>query len=133
MCSVLLLLICFSAVCQNKKLDSLYTQLNNHPQEDTLRVQLLNNICYYEYTSDNEKNRIHANEAFEISKRLNYRFGMGQALKYKALYYYVIGDYGQATRHALEMLQVFESSENDLGLSQAYNLLGLIHERSRDF
>jgi len=132
-CSFLLLLVGFSALCQNKKLDSLYTLLSNHPQEDTIRVQVLNNICYYEYTSDNEKNKVHANEAFEISRRLNYKVGMGTALKYKALYYWVIGDYEQATRHALEMLRVFEGTSNDLGLSQAYNLLGLIHERSRDF
>ena len=132
-CIFLLLLIGLSALCQNIKLDSLYTLLNNHPQEDTLRVQLLNNICYYEYTSDNEKNKLHANEAFEISKKINYTSGMGTALKYKSLYYWVIGDYEQATGHALEMLRVFEGTSNALGLSQAYNLLGLIHERSRDF
>ena len=30
---------------------------------------------------------------------------MGTALKYKALYYWVIGDYEQATTYALEMLR----------------------------
>jgi len=43
---------------QNKKLDSLYHQLNQHPKEDTVRVQLLTGICYYEYTSDNERNKL---------------------------------------------------------------------------
>jgi len=131
--SSLLLLVGFSAVGQNKKLDSLYALLNKHPEEDTVRVQLLNSICHLEYTSDNEKNKIHANEAFELAKKLNYKAGMGTALKYKGLYYWVIGDYEQATSNALEMLRVFEGTSNHLGFSQAYNLLGLIHERRRDF
>jgi signal transduction histidine kinase/DNA-binding response OmpR family regulator len=131
--SSLLLVVGFSAVGQNKKLDSLLTLLNKHPQEDTIRVQLLNSICHLEYTSDNEKNKIHANEAFELAKKLRYKAGMGTALKYKALYYWVIGDYEQATTYALEMLRVFEGTSFHLGLSQAYNLLGLIHERRRDF
>ncbi|AYB33132.1 tetratricopeptide repeat protein [Chryseolinea soli] len=118
---------------QNKKLDSLYHQLNQHPKEDTVRVQLLTGICYYEYTSDNERNKLHATEALRISRRLHYTFGIGTALKYMALYYWVIGDYDPATEYAIEMLQTFETSSNVLGLSQAYNLLGLIHERSQDF
>ncbi len=125
--SSLLLLVGFSAVGQNKKLDSLLTLLNKHTQEDTIRVQLLNSICHLEYTSDNEKNKIHANESFELAKKLRYKAGMGTALKYKALYYWVIGDYEQATTYALEMLRLFEGTSYHLGLSQAYNLLGLIH------
>ena len=118
---------------QNKKLDSLYHQLNQHPKEDTVRVQLLVGICYYEYTSDNERNKLHATEALRISRKLRYTFGTGTALKYMALYYWVIGDYDPATQYAIQMLQTFETSTNVLGLSQAYNLLGLIHERSQDF
>src|SRR5215203_5402762 len=91
--SFLLLLVSLSAVGQNKKLDSLYTQLSNHKQQDTIRVQLLNSICHYEYTSDNEKNKVHANEAFQLAKKLKYKAGMGTALKYRSLYYWVVGDY----------------------------------------
>jgi signal transduction histidine kinase/DNA-binding response OmpR family regulator len=118
---------------QNKKLDSLYHQLNQHPKEDTIRVQLLNGICYYEYTSDNERNKVHATEALRISRQLHYASGTGTALKYMALYYWVTGDYDPATKYAIEMLRTFEATSNVLGLSQAYNLLGLIHERSQDF
>ena len=81
---------------QNKKLDSLYSGLQNHPQEDTLRAWLLVSICYYEYTSDNEKNKILAEEALTMSRKINYKKGIGMALKYHGLYYWVNGNYEQA-------------------------------------
>jgi signal transduction histidine kinase/DNA-binding response OmpR family regulator/Tfp pilus assembly protein PilF len=121
------------AWCQNKKLDSLYSVLNNHPQPDTLRAWLLVSICYYEYTSNNEKNKVLAEEALEISRKIDYKKGIGMALKYHALYYWVNGNYERAIVYAIEMLKVFENTPDKLGLSQAYNLLGLIYHRSNDY
>jgi len=131
--ALLLLLVSYGSWSQNKKLDSLYSVLQNHPQEDTLRAWLLVSICYYENTSDNEKNKLLAEEALNISRKINYRKGIGMALKYHALYYYVKGNYEQTMVYAIEMLKVFEGSSDKLGLSQAYNLLGLIYYISNDF
>jgi signal transduction histidine kinase/DNA-binding response OmpR family regulator len=131
--SLLLVLTGYGSWGQNKKLDSLYQELNSHPQQDTLRAYLLVSICYYEYTSDNEKNKRLAGEALALSKKLNYKKGIGMALKYHALYYWVNGNYEQATVYAIEMLKVFEGTSDHLGLSQAYNLLGLINHRGHNF
>src|SRR5688572_17137852 len=131
--ALLFLLMSYGSWSQNKKLDSLYSVLQNHPQEDTLRAWLLVSICYYEYTSDNEKNKILAEEALKISKKINYKKGIGMAWKYHALYYWVNGNYEKAIVYALEMLKVFEGSSDKLWLSQSYNLLGLIYHRSYEF
>lgn len=131
--ALLFLLVSYASWSQNKTLDSLYAALQDHHQEDTVRALLLVNICYFEYTSENERNKIHAEEALKISRRLNYKKGIGMALKYHALYYWVNGNYEQAIVYAIEMLKVFEGTSNKLGLSQAYNLLGLIYHRSNDF
>ena len=131
--ALLLMLVSYGSWSQNKKLDSLYSVLQNHPQEDTLRAWLLVSICYYEYTSDNEKNKLLAEEALNISRRINYKKGIGMALKYHSLYYWVNGNYEQAMAYAIEMLKVFDGTADKLGLSQAYNLLGLIYHRSNDF
>jgi signal transduction histidine kinase/DNA-binding response OmpR family regulator len=131
--ALLFLLINYTSWSQNKKLDSLYAVLQNHHQEDTVRALVLVSICYFEYTSNNEKNKILAEEALRISRKLNYRKGIGMALKYHSLYYWVNGNYEHAMTYAIEMLKVFEGSPDKLGLSQAYNLLGLIYNRSSDF
>ena len=67
--ALLFLLVSYGSWSQNKKLDSLYSVLQNHPQEDTLRAWLLVSICYYEYTSDNEKNKILARGSPEYFKK----------------------------------------------------------------
>ncbi len=123
----------YGAWCQNKKLDSLYTELRYHSREDSVRALLLVSICYYEYTANNEKNKILAAEALRISEKINYKRGIGMALKYHSLYYWVNGNYEQAIVYAIEMLKIFEGTSDKLGLSQSYNLLGLIYERSKEF
>ncbi|MFZ6010340.1 MAG: tetratricopeptide repeat protein [Bacteroidota bacterium] len=116
-----------------QKLDSLYAVLKEHPQADTTRVNLLLQICYYEYTSNPEKNKAFANEAIEISRKLNFTKGVGYAMRYVALYHWVKGDYEQAAQQAFEMLSVFEATTEARGLAQAYQLLGLIHEEWDNF
>ncbi len=130
--ALLFMFVSYGSWCQNKKLDTLYSLLQKHPQEDTLRAWLLVSICYYENTSDNEKNKIFAEEALNISRKINYKKGIGMALKYHALYYYVNGNYEQTMVYAIKMLKVFEGTSDKLGLSQAYNLLGLIYYASND-
>jgi signal transduction histidine kinase/CheY-like chemotaxis protein len=131
--ALLLLCMSYGAWCQNKKLDSLYTELRNHTREDSVRALLLVSICYYEYTANNEKNKALAAEALRISKKINYTRGVGMALKYHSLYYWVNGNYEQAIVYAIEMLKAFEGTADKLGVSQSYNLLGLIYERSKEF
>src|SRR5688572_26034024 len=77
---------------QSAKLDSLYTLLKSHPEEDTVRVNLMMTICYYEYTSNPEKNKALAEEAIVISKKLNFTNGVGYATRYIALYSWVKGN-----------------------------------------
>jgi len=118
---------------QSRKLDSLKALLEKHPQEDTVRVKILNGMCFYEYTSDNEKNKIHALEALSISQKLHYLNGIGYAQKYLALHYWMKGNYEPATTHGFEMLRAFENTTNYRGLGQSYAVLGSISQDNHDF
>lgn len=131
--TLFLLCISFASPGQNKKLDSLYNVLANHPQEDTTRANTIFAICYHEYTSNPEKNKALAEEALRISRNIHFTRGIGFAIRYISLYHWIKGDYGQAAKYAFEMLAVFEGTPHDKGLSQAYGLLGLIHEEWDDF
>ena len=120
-------------IAQNKKLDSLYAVLDNHPQEDTNRVNTLIRTCYYEYTSYPEKNKQHAEEAKRISEKIQFTKGIGLSLRYISLYYWVKGDYEQAGDFAFQMLKVFEEQGNEEGLAKSYTLIGLINEEWGNF
>ena len=122
-----------TSFAQNKKLDSLYQVLETLTQQDTNRVNTLTRICYYEYTSTPEKSKKHAEEAKLIAEKIGYQKGVGLALRYTSLYYWVTGDYQQAADYAFRMLKVFEDLNDEQGLAKAYTLIGLIHEEWNNF
>jgi two-component system, NtrC family, sensor kinase len=101
----LLMLIGDLAFGQKSKLDSLYTALDNHPQEDTTRVKILNGLCYLESTANPEKSKVLAKELLIIAKKVNDSKSESIAFRYLGEYYFYIGDNGQATKYAYEMLK----------------------------
>lgn len=117
-----------SAYSQNRLLDSLYTNLINHPEEDTVRVNTITAICWYEYTFRPERNMELAQEALTISKKINYAKGIGTANRFIGLYYWAMGDYEKATQCAYNMLRIHEGIGYLQGVGQSYQLLSLIHQ-----
>ncbi|MEO8471584.1 MAG: response regulator [Chryseolinea sp.] len=117
---------------QQKDLDSLNLLLENHPQEDTIHAALLINMCRLEYTSDPERNKVHAQQALDVSKKIRYTKGIGQAQKYIAEYYFGTSDYAEATKYGIAMLRTFETTNHHRELGMANLTLGMIYERTRD-
>jgi len=65
------------AICQDIEIDGLKKQVNSHPQQDTGRVNLLNELARVGLSADESiKN---ATEALSISEKLNYELGKGYA------------------------------------------------------
>ncbi len=129
----LLLITSILTFGQQRELDSLYQNLQKHSQEDTIRLNLLFDICYREGHSNPEKSKTLAQEAMRISKKLDYTKGEGKSNRYLAAYYKGIGDYGKATAFAYAMLRAFEKVVNPKGIGQANQLLGIIHEEQHDY
>jgi AraC-like DNA-binding protein len=128
-----LLLIAQFAIGQKTKLDSLYDDLEKHPATDTVRLNILFDICYREGYSHPEKCKEFAEQALTISKELHYLKGEGRANRYLATYYRGIGEHGAAVSHAYEMLKAFEQIGWVKGIGQANQLLGIIHEDNHDY
>ncbi len=128
-----LLLVGQLAFSQKTELDSLYMDLEKRPQEDTIRLNTLFDICYWESFSHPEKSKDLAEEALSISKKLGYKKGEGRANRYLATYYKNVGNQGQATIYAYEMLRAFDQISWPKGAGQANQLLGIIHEEQHDF
>ena len=116
------------AIGQNKSLDSLYLVLKAHAKEDTVRVKLLIGICAREYQFHPTKNKALAEEALKISTKIGFIRGIGNAHRYVADYYKIIGDYPEALKRTYEMLKAFERISFTIGINQAYQLLGILHD-----
>ncbi|MCP4310340.1 MAG: hypothetical protein GY790_03675, partial [Bacteroidetes bacterium] len=53
---------------QNAKIDSLINLLENHKSEDTVRVNLLNDIAYASRSNDPEKGLSYAEKSLELAE-----------------------------------------------------------------
>jgi signal transduction histidine kinase/DNA-binding response OmpR family regulator len=124
----------FSGYAQGsqKKLDSLYLELDKHTAEDTNRVLLLSRICLIEQVGTNEKNKALAEESLALSQKLNYDKGIGLSLRNLAQHYRVIGDYDQAAKYAYWMATAMEHTTQYKLYGQSYTLLGIIFESAGD-
>jgi len=94
--SLLIILIIFSyrAHAQSYEIDRLRQQLREHPQQDTFRVNRLNDICNifgWVRLSSDEVDQF-ASEALSISRKLGYTKGEGYALVGKARAKCGVGD-----------------------------------------
>lgn len=64
---------------QNSSVGKLKEELNNHPRQDTFRVNRLNALATNPFATSNEREKF-ANEALAIANKINYPTGQGYAL-----------------------------------------------------
>lgn len=125
---------------KNKKLDSLLTILNNKKnREDSVRVNLLNNIAYRLTRRDPKKARFYSNKALDIAKKVNFPKGIASGNHTIGLSYYRSGDYENAIKYFLESAKTYEKLGEEESLGTPLNTLGSAfwylknYEKSREY
>jgi len=78
---LLLILVGGKTHAQPAKVDSLENVLKLHGTNDTIKVNLLNQIAYSVYTTDTGKTRNYAMQANRLSDRLHFRKGKVESLR----------------------------------------------------
>lgn len=126
-CFVWIVLASVNAEAQN---DSILIKLKNHPQKDSLRVELLVDACVNAAFSADSSVLNMALEAQAISNKIGYELGKIRALNSIGNYYYQRSLYVQAINHYLKALKLSEN-RNDIdniiigksNLANVYNRL----------
>src|SRR5678816_4449849 len=91
------LIVSFSFInAQVKPADSLYNLLVNHTQEDTVRVNLLNNLAYEFRRSKPGATDSLISLAINLADKLNYSKGKGYTLALEGARYYAKLKYKEA-------------------------------------
>src|SRR5258707_6825335 len=90
------LLTAVSLTAKNRTIDSLTALLNKHPQEDTVQVNLLNQLAHQLQILGSEKTVSIAEAALRLSRTLNYVPGEILAFSRTGSYYLTHGNYGKA-------------------------------------
>lgn len=118
---------------QQRVVDSLYARLENNPQQDSLRVRILLQLCWHESTSDPEKHKALAEEVIKTSRQIKYLSGEAAGIRSIGIYHMNRGEYDQATKQVYEALQLFEKVPDLKGVGNCYQTLGSIHRQRADF
>ena len=126
-CLTLLLTLSFSSFSQNNKIDSL-KRVAETQAKDTSMVNALNDLsAALRLNQDEEKALETAAQALELATSLDFKKGMGYALKNSGLVYYNRGDYLEALDDWTRSLEIFESVPDTLGMANIINNLGTLY------
>lgn len=123
--AVLLAFLFYQTVnAQTVNTDSLLNLLQAHPQEDTIRVKLLNEFSFSSFQKDSSLSIEYGKKALEISKKLN-------DLKGQAFSYYVIGrsfafniSEKKALDYYLKAIELAEKTGDQASVSKYLNSCG---------
>ena len=107
-------------------IDSLVHQLD-FTTSDTAKINLLNQIATDLLYVNSEKINDFANQALDLSKKINYNIGIANAYNNLGIYYRTKGIYDMAIDYFFNSLNIVESQNDINGIARSYNLIGIIY------
>ncbi len=119
--------ISFGLYAQTTEIDSLKNLLQQHPQEDTVRINLLNETAFKIYPIDIDKTLEYAEEAGNIADKLNFTKGNALSLKLIGVYYYIKANSIKALEYFRQSVTVYEKLGDKKGISTCLNNIGNIY------
>ena len=122
--------LCFS---QQKKLDSLLNELNKHPQEDTVRLNLLNAVSFSYGSVNPQEGLIRSEEAIRLAQKLKNMIKLGQAFHSKACNYMSMGQYDSSLKIFEKAVKIFEKEGYQKGMLSSLNNMGIVEIYTGDY
>ncbi len=130
---LLIVLIITQCKAQQKELDSLLKELKIHPQEDTVRLNLLYNISAVYQSTNPGEGIIKSNEGIQISRKLENELWLGKFISSKGNNYMNEGKYDSALLMLKTALQLFEKHNYEHGVFSALNSIAIIQLYTADY
>ena len=123
----------FVAKAQTPKIDSLENILNEHTIQDTVRINLLNEIAFQLSRKDIEKSLKYAIQANELANKLDFEKGKAKSLKLLGVYYANKSDYTKALEYYQKSLDIYIEIYSKIGISKCYNKIAVIYMYQSDY
>lgn len=112
---------------QNKKLDSLKIELQNHTSNDTIRADLLYDIAFNSFRSNMDATKLYLKEAEELSNTLNYIKGKARVSYLKGILENIKSNYKESLVFFNRSLQYYESINDLNGVASIQTAFGITH------
>lgn len=131
-------LSCFVLVCilfqsisiysQNRAIDSLENVLKTYQKQDTIRVNTLNYLAFYNYRNNPPQAIAYNDEALNLAKALNATKFIAHSYYIRAVVYTEQVNFEVAIKNYNKALEVYNSINDLNGLKKCNNGLGVLHQ-----
>lgn len=111
---------------QNSKIDSLKIELVNHKSKDTVRVNILNHLAFYNYRNNPPKAEEYIEKARELAHEINDAKGIAKNYYVKGVIALEKGSFSIAIENfkkAIEKYTILDDLDN---LAKCNNALGVL-------
>jgi len=126
-------MIALSTSAQSPLLDSLQTDLKNHPQNDTIKVRILNELSLRILKNQPDRSLDYAQKALSLSQLLKFQTGVGEAKNNLALYHSMKGNVDIALKEAFDAARIGEQNNQKKLLANSYSNLGIIYNSQLNY
>ncbi|SIS99007.1 Tetratricopeptide repeat-containing protein [Zobellia uliginosa] len=131
--TVLLMLSLFGVRAQRPKIDSLSLLLKGHLKQDTLRLNILNELAYTYYSVDPAVGVLRSTEALELGRKLNSQAGIATAYAYRGHNYSALGEDSLALASYDKAMEVRRDMGDLQGLARLIYNKGLVYFNESDY
>lgn len=132
-CLIVCSFYCFPLFAQQKVADSLLQELRQHPQQDTVRLHLLNEIAYAYATVDVQKGIQMADEAIVLGTKLNVLLKLAAAYNAKGINYNYSGNDSMAVLAYGKAQELYRRAGDSIRVGNVYHNMGLIYFDVADY
>jgi Stage II sporulation protein E (SpoIIE). len=128
---LLSILMVGSAYAQMANTDSLENILKFHHPDDTIKVNLLNDIAYEFFIKDPDKTMQYATQAEELSDKLHFQRGKVESMRLIGVGY-MKSDQKKALTYFQSALKIAEAIDYKIGIVKCLNSMVIIYSFSQD-
>jgi len=113
---------------QNSTIDSLKIELELHPQEDSIRVDILNELAFLQQLAHLTNIYNYSKNALTISKKINYLKGQAYSYFNISAYYWNISKFDSSLYYQKKAYNTFVKINDKNGELRSINLYAIINE-----
>lgn len=128
----IILIFLFCTICSKTQVNPSLVQLEEM-ENDTSKINVLNNMAGESYYSNPEDIKYYANIAYQLSEDIHYKKGKAQALNNIGIYYRTQSLYSPAIDNHFNSLHIMEELYDTAGMARCYNLIGIIYLNLENF
>lgn len=118
---------------QPRFIDSLEKELIRHPQKDTLRLNILNDLAYYYSSQDPSKGLLISDEAIALAKFLHDDAKLSAAYNNKGINYNTQGNDSLAIENYEKSMAIKKEIGDQKGMGVALHNIGIIYFNRSDY